>query len=190
MPDYLLLLCAYLMGSIPSAVLICRAMGLEDPRQTGSGNPGATNVMRLGGPQAAGLTLLADLGKGAAAVLLALNAGASALLQGWVMLAAVCGHLYPFFSNLRGGKGVATTLGCSLLLSWPLALCMLLFWGALFLIGRISSLASISTAAATPLFCYLLTPALLLPFTVTSLLLLLRHSSNIRKLLHGSEHRF
>eukprot|EP01155_Anaeramoeba_flamelloides_P048536 Anaeramoba_flamelloidesc41058_g1_i5.p1 GENE.c41058_g1_i5~~c41058_g1_i5.p1 ORF type:complete len:101 (-),score=21.52 c41058_g1_i5:5-307(-) len=94
MPDYLLLLCAYLMGSIPSAVLICRAMGLEDPRNQGSGNPGATNVLRMGGPQAAGLTLLADLGKGAAAVLLAINIGASALLQGWVMLAAVCGHLF------------------------------------------------------------------------------------------------
>ncbi len=190
MPDYLLLLCAYMMGSIPSAVLICRAMGLEDPRNLGSGNPGATNVLRMGGPQAAGLTLLADLGKGAAAVLLAVNAGASALLQGWVMLAAVCGHLFPFFSSLRGGKGVATTLGCSLLLSWPLALCQLLFWGLVFLFGRMSSLASIATAAVTPLFCYLLTPALLWPFIITSLLLVLRHSSNIRKLIAGREHRF
>ncbi|GAA0787978.1 glycerol-3-phosphate 1-O-acyltransferase PlsY [Marinobacterium sediminicola] len=189
MPDYLLLFCAYLMGSIPSAVLICRAMGLDDPRSKGSGNPGATNVLRTGGPQAAGLTLLADLGKGAAAVLLAINTGASALLQGWVMLAAVCGHLFPFFS-LRGGKGVATTLGCSLLLSWPLALCQLLLWGLIFLFGRISSLASIATAAVTPLFCYLLTPALLWPFTITSLLLILRHSSNIRKLISGREHRF
>lgn len=190
MPDYLLLLCAYLLGSIPSAVLICRAMGLDDPRGRGSGNPGATNVLRLGGAQAAGLTLLADVGKGAAAVLLAINTGASPLLQGWVLLAAVCGHLFPFFSRLRGGKGVATTLGCSLLLSWPLALCQLLFWGVIFLLGRFASLASIATAAVTPLFCYLLTPALLWPFALTSLLLILRHSSNIRNLLKGREHRF
>lgn len=190
MPDYLLLLFAYLLGSIPSAILICRGMGLGDPRQHGSGNPGATNVLRTGGPQAAGLTLLADLGKGAAAVLLAINMGASLLLQGWVMLAAVCGHLFPCFSHFRGGKGVATTLGCSLLLCWPLALCQLLFWGLIFLCGRISSLASIATAAATPLFCYLLIPALLLPFTITSLLLILRHGSNIRKLIAGREHHF
>lgn len=190
MPDYLLLLCAYLLGSIPSAVLICRAMGLDDPRSRGSGNPGATNVMRLGGYPPAALTLLADLGKGAAAVLLAINVGAPALLQGWVMLAAVCGHLFPFFSSLRGGKGVATTLGCALLLAWPLALCQLLFWVTVFLFGRISSLASVATAAVTPLFCYLLTPALLWPFVITALLLILRHSSNIRKLIAGREHRF
>lgn len=190
MPDYLLLPCAYLLGSIPSAVLICRALGLDDPRHTGSGNPGATNVLRLGGHQAATLTLLADVGKGAAAILLAINSGAPALLQGWMMLAAVCGHLFPLPSLFHGGKGVATTLGCSLLLAWPLALSQLLFWGLIFLFSRISSLASIATAAVTPLFCYLLTPALIWPFSITSLLLILRHYSNIRKLIAGREHRF
>ncbi|MBV0934479.1 glycerol-3-phosphate 1-O-acyltransferase PlsY [Marinobacterium weihaiense] len=190
MPDYLLLLSAYLLGSIPSAVLTCRALGLNDPRHSGSRNPGATNVLRLGGHRAAGLTLLADLSKGAAAILLAINLGATLLMQGWVMLAAVCGHLLPWCSPRHGGKGVATTLGCSLLLAWPLALCQLLFWGIMFLFGRISSLASIATAAVTPLFCYLLAPALLLPFSITSLLLILRHGSNIRKLIAGREHRF
>ena len=190
MPDYLLLLCAYLLGSIPSAVLICRAMGLDDPRRSGSGNPGATNVLRLGGHQAAALTLFADLSKGGAAVLLALNAAAPPLLQGWVMLAAVCGHLFPLLSLRRGGHGVAPPLGCSLLLAWPLALCQLLFWGLICLLGRISSLASIATAAVTPLFCYLLAPGLLWPFSITSLLLILRHCSNIRKLIAGREQRF
>ncbi|MBA4500932.1 glycerol-3-phosphate 1-O-acyltransferase PlsY [Marinobacterium marinum] len=189
MPDSLLLLSAYLLGSIPSAVLICRALGLDDPRRTGSGNPGATNVLRTGGIQAAGLTLLADVGKGAAAVLLAFNTGTSVLLQGWVMLAAVCGHLFPFFAPTRGGKGVATTLGCSLLLAWPLALCQLALWGLMFMLGRISSLASITTAAATPLLCYLIIPALLVPFILTSLLLLLKHGNNIRRLINGHEHR-
>ncbi|SIQ02141.1 glycerol-3-phosphate 1-O-acyltransferase PlsY [Marinobacterium stanieri] len=188
--DWILLLTAYLLGSIPSAVLVCKAMGLEDPRQAGSKNPGATNVMRLGGRQAAILTLSGDLSKGAAAILLAILVGADITLRGWAMLAAVCGHLFPFFSSLRGGKGVATTLGCTLLLSWPLALCQLLFWGLIFLLGRISSLASIATAIITPLFCYLTTPALTLTFSLTSAILILRHSSNIRKLVAGREHRF
>lgn len=185
-----LLLTAYLLGSIPCAVIVCKAMGLDDPRQAGSGNPGATNVMRIGGRQAAVLTLLGDLSKGSAAVLLAILLAAEPLTRGWSMLAAVCGHLFPFFSIFRGGKGVATTLGCALLLSWPLALCLLLFWGFMFLLGRISSLASIATAAVAPLFCYLLAPVLLLPFSITSALLILRHSRNIRKLLAGQEHHF
>lgn len=190
MPEWMLLLIAYLLGSIPSAIIVCKAMNLGDPRLNGSRNPGATNVMRLGGRQAALLTLLGDLSKGAAAILLAILVSAEPEVQGWTMLAAVCGHLFPFFSSLRGGKGVATTLGCTLLLSWPLALCQLLFWGLVFLLGRISSLASVATAAVTPLFCYLLIPHLLLPFVITAVLLVLRHSSNIRKLLAGREHRF
>lgn len=193
MPEWstwILLLTAYLLGSIPCAVIVCKTMGVADPRLAGSGNPGATNVMRLGGRRAAALTLLGDLGKGSAAVLLATLLAAELPLRGWTMLAAVCGHLFPFFSGFRGGKGVATTLGCTFLLSWPLALCLLLFWGFIFLLRRISSLASIATAAVTPVFCYLLLPALLLPFSITALLLICRHCSNIRKLLAGQEHHF
>jgi len=185
-----LLLCAYLLGSFSSAVLVCRAMGLPDPRLSGSGNPGATNVLRTGGRKAAILTLTGDLGKGALAVLLAVLAEASLQLQGWCLLAAVCGHLFPFFSSLRGGKGVATTLGAMLILYWPLALIQLACWGTLFALSRISSLASIATALLTPVFCFLLLAELLLPVGLTCLLLLLRHSSNIRKLLSGREHRF
>lgn len=188
--EFWLLLCAYLLGSFSSAVLVCRAMGLPDPRQSGSGNPGATNVLRTGGREAAILTLAGDLGKGALAVLLALLSGASLQLQGWCLLAAVCGHLFPFFSSLRGGKGVATTLGAMLVLHWPLALIQLASWGLLFVLSRISSLASIATALLTPLFCLLLLPELIWPIGITCLLLLLRHSSNIRKLLSGREHRF
>lgn len=190
MLEFWLLLCAYLLGSFSSAVLVCRAMGLPDPRLFGSGNPGATNVLRTGGREAAILTLAGDLGKGALAVLLTLLMGASPQLQGWCLLAAVCGHLFPFFSSLRGGKGVATTLGAMLILSWPLAAIQLGCWSLCFAISRISSLASIATALLTPLFCYLLLPELVWPVSLTCLLLLLRHSSNIRKLISGREHRF
>lgn len=183
-------LCAYLLGSISSAVLICRALGLPDPRQSGSGNPGATNVLRTGGHVAAALTLMADLSKGAVAVLLAVLAEATTQLQGWCLLSAVCGHLFPFFSSLRGGKGVATSLGGMLLLHWPLALLQFACWASIFSLWRISSLASIITALLTPLLCFLLLPELIWPISITCLLLLLRHGSNIRKLVNGREHRF
>lgn len=185
-----LLLAAYLIGSFSSAVLVCRAMGLPDPRLHGSGNPGTTNVLRTAGREAALLTLAGDLGKGALAILLAILAGAAPLLQGWCLLAVVCGHLFPLFNNLKGGKGVATTLGAMLLLYWPLALAQLLCWCLIFALSRIASLASIATALVTPLFCLLLLPELLAPVGTTCMLLLLRHGSNMRKLLSGREHRF
>ncbi|WP_417582693.1 glycerol-3-phosphate 1-O-acyltransferase PlsY [Nitrincola sp.] len=188
--DWILLLIAYLLGSIPSAILVCKAMGLEDPRKAGSHNPGTTNVMRIGGRQAATLTLLGDLSKGAAAILLAIMAGADDSLKGWTLLAAVSGHLFPIFSRFKGGKGVATTLGCTLLLSWPLAFCLTLFWGLVFLLGRIASLASIATATVAPLFCYLTVPSLTLTFSLMSVLLILTHSGNIRRLLNGRERHF
>ncbi|MBY4676062.1 glycerol-3-phosphate 1-O-acyltransferase PlsY [Marinobacterium sp. CAU 1594] len=185
----LLLLLAYLAGSLPSAILVCNSMGIADPRQQGSGNPGTSNVLRIGNRRAAGFTLLGDMTKGALAVLLARWLEQPLAVQGLCALAALLGHLYPLFADFRGGKGVATLLGTSLALCWPLGLLQLGFWLLLFLLGRIASLASIGTALITPLLSWLLVPELFDLLSLTSLLLLARHQQNIRKLIDGREFR-
>jgi len=185
----LMIALAYLLGSIPTAVLVCHSMGIADPRQQGSGNPGATNVLRIGTPVAAILTLLGDLGKGMAAVTAASVAGLSGTALAWCALGAVLGHLFPIHNMRQGGKGVATTLGTCLMLSLPLALCQIGSWLLLFAATRISSLASIITALLTPLFTWLLIPELFSTLTLIALLLLSRHARNIHNLLHNREPR-
>ncbi|MBV1790215.1 glycerol-3-phosphate 1-O-acyltransferase PlsY [Marinobacterium sp. D7] len=178
---------AYLLGSIPTAVLVCNSMGIADPRQQGSGNPGATNVLRIGNKTAAALTLLGDIGKGAVAVALAYLAGLAGSALGLCALAAVLGHLYPIHGVAQGGKGVSTTLGVSLVLSPILALCQALSWITLFALTRISSVASLITALLTPLYAWLLLPELVGILTLIALLLVARHARNIRNLLHHDE---
>ena len=180
---------SYLLGSIPTAVLVCHSMGIADPRQQGSGNPGATNVLRIGNRLAAGLTLLGDLGKGMAAVALAHLAGLTGTSLALAALAAVLGHLYPIQGVKHGGTGVATTLGGCLMLSPLLALCQILSWLLLFATTRISSAASVITAALTPLYGWLLIPELLGTLTLISMLLIGRHARNIRNLLSHREPR-
>ncbi|WP_036232441.1 glycerol-3-phosphate 1-O-acyltransferase PlsY [Marinobacterium litorale] len=180
---------SYLLGSIPTAVLVCHSMGIADPRQQGSGNPGATNVLRIGNRLAAGLTLLGDLGKGMAAVALAHLAGLTGTSLALAALAAVLGHLYPIQGVKHGGKGVATTLGGCLMLSPLLALCQIFSWLLLFATTRISSAASVITAALTPLYGWLLIPELLGTLTLISMLLIGRHARNIRNLLSHREPR-
>ncbi|GGC06571.1 glycerol-3-phosphate acyltransferase [Marinobacterium zhoushanense] len=180
---------AYLLGSIPTAVLVCNSMGIADPRQQGSGNPGATNVLRIGNRTAAALTLAGDIGKGAAAVSLAHFAGLAGSALGLCALAAVLGHLYPLQGVAQGGKGVSTTLGVSLVLSPLLALCQALSWICLFALTRISSVASLVTALLTPVYAWLLIPELLGILTLITLLLVARHARNIRNLLHHDEPR-
>lgn len=184
---------AYLMGSIPFAVVMSRLFGLPDPRSYGSGNPGATNVLRTGKKLAAALTLLGDAGKGYVAVSLAkllapqFGAGEGAIAA--VTFAVFAGHLYPVFLGFKGGKGVATALGALLALEPWLGLALILVWLAVAAIWRISSLASISAAAAAPLAAGVLFG--LNAYTVVvlgmSMLLVLRHRSNIEKLLAGKE---
>lgn len=183
----LMITLAYLLGSIPTAVLVCHSMGIADPRQQGSGNPGATNVLRIGNPVAAALTLLGDIGKGMAAVAAAGWMGLSGTLLAWCALSAVLGHLFPIQSLRRGGKGVATTLGSCLVLSFPLALCQIGSWLLLFAATRISSLASVVTALLTPLFTWLLIPELFGILSLITVLLLSRHARNIHNLLHNRE---
>ncbi len=185
-----LILLAYLWGSIPSAVLICHALDIPDPRKQGSGNPGTTNVLRIGNRRAAIFTLFADAGKGAIALLPCLLFSLPSLDTSLCYIAVILGHLFPFFGLMKGGKGIATTMGASISLFWPLACTQLLIWAVIFSIGRISSLASVAMALISPLAIWMLAAEYLLAILPVSTLLLLRHHQNIRKLLAGKEPRF
>lgn len=181
---------AYLLGSVPTALLVCNFMGIADPRQQGSGNPGATNVFRIGNSTAATLTLLGDSGKGALAVFMAILTDQPSGIMGLCALAAVLGHLFPMFGAYRGGKGIATFFGCMALLSWPLMLIQLATWILLAFTTRIASLASISTTLITPIAAWILTPELLSPMCLMTLLLIARHRLNIVRLYRGEESKF
>ncbi len=179
----------YLAGSISTAILVCRAMGLPDPRSEGSRNPGATNVLRFGGRKAAAITLAGDFLKGLLPVLLARWAGLDETGLALTALAAFLGHLYPVFFGFEGGKGVATAFGVILGLSWPVALAALASWLFMAFVVRISSLAALTAAALTPLFAWGFgvrgVPLAAMLFMVG--LLVWRHRSNIQNLLVGAE---
>lgn len=181
----------YLAGSISSAILVCRLMGLPDPRGIGSGNPGATNVLRTGSKPAAALTLVGDLAKGIVPVVIARWVGLPDLAVAAVGLASFAGHLYPVFFGLKGGKGVATALG--VLLAWsPLTgLAALIAWLAMAATFRYSSLAALTAAALAPFSLALLTGSwgLTTGGIVMTALLVWRHRGNIQRLLAGSEPR-
>jgi glycerol-3-phosphate acyltransferase PlsY len=186
---------AYLIGSISFAVVVSRAMGLADPRSYGSGNPGATNVLRTGNRRAAILTLVGDAAKGAVAVLLARaladRFGFDDLTLTLVGLAAFIGHLYPVFHGFQGGKGVATAAGVLLALSPWLGLATLSTWIVVAVFLRYSSLASLVAAVFAPAFYLLLAGAdgVLLALAVMSALLVWRHRANISNLMAGTEGR-
>lgn len=195
MATIVFVLAAYLIGSIPFALLASRAFGLPDPRTYGSGNPGATNVLRTGKKAAAGLTLLGDAAKGFVAVLLAkmlapaFGVGAETLAA--VALAAFFGHVFSLFLNFHGGKGVATALGVLLALNPWLGLAVLATWLAVAGIWRISSLAAVTAAVLAPVY-----GVYFFGFDVVSLAILImasvlvwRHKSNIQNLLSGKEDR-
>lgn len=181
------MLFAYLIGSISTAVLYCRFTGLSDPRKEGSGNPGATNVLRLGGKKAAIIVLLGDVLKGIIPVGLASIAGLEAFALGIVALAAVIGHIFPFFFRFKGGKGVATAFGCLLVLSWPLAILLLLTWLIVAFVWKYSSLAAIVTVSLAPFYNLFFFDASTFPIILISALLLWRHRENIQRLLDGTE---
>lgn len=185
-----LFICAYVLGSISFAVVLSRHYGTADPRQLGSGNPGASNMLRLAGKRLASLTLLGDLGKGLLPILVASGLGLSQQEQAWIGVAAVVGHLYPVFHRFNGGKGVSTTAGMLLGVYPPAALLALSVWLLAFYLTRTSSLASLS---ALPLTLPLLAwqhPHALLPASLLTLLLVWRHRSNVKDLLAGTERRF
>jgi glycerol-3-phosphate acyltransferase PlsY len=184
-----LILLAYLFGSISTAILVARAMGLPDPRTQGSGNPGATNVLRIGGKKAGALTLLGDPLKGLLPVLLARFLEVTDPVLAGVAFAAFIGHIYPLFFGFKGGKGVATAIGVLLGVSWPVALAVMATWLFMAKVFRISSLSALVASALAPVYVWLLEPktAFLIMVTVMSLILIARHRSNIEKLLRGEE---
>jgi len=188
--DYSLIPGAYLLGSLSSAIIVCKLMGLPDPRGQGSGNPGATNVLRLGSKKAAAVTLLGDMLKGLLPVLLAITLQVDLLVLGLVGFAAFVGHLYPVFFQFKGGKGVATLLG--VLFGFNL-------WAGLATAGtwlfiarglKISSLSALVAMALAPLFVWLFVGeqwALILATLAMVMLSFWRHRSNITRLLKGEE---
>ncbi|MBS0564157.1 MAG: glycerol-3-phosphate 1-O-acyltransferase PlsY [Proteobacteria bacterium] len=180
-------LMGYLLGSIPFGVLVTRAMGLGDLRKIGSGNIGATNVLRTGNKGAALATLLLDGGKGAAAVLIArrFGAGDAAQLAG---LAAFLGHLFPVWLGFKGGKGVATFLGTLLALAWPVGLAACLTWAVTALVSRISSLSALVAAVLSIAWAGFLGHGdLVILITILATLVFWKHLPNIERLKSGTE---
>lgn len=164
-------------------------MGLPDPRTQGSKNPGATNVLRVGGKKAAAITLFGDGVKGAIPVLVGQLMHASPLTLSLIALAAFLGHLYPIFFNFRGGKGVATFFGVLVALAWPVGVAALATWLAMAMLFKISSLSALTASVLTPLYMWWLRPEkeFIIVSIVISVMLIWRHRSNIRNLLSGKE---
>ena len=187
--DYLLVLGGYLFGSVSTAIIVCKLMGLPDPRTQGSGNPGATNVARLGGKKAALYTLAGDMLKGLLPVLLAHALHADPTILAATALAAFLGHLYPLFFGFQGGKGVATALGVIYGLYWPVGLLTTGIWLGMALVFRYSSLAALTAILSAPLgFMWLLPEQpIIVAMLVLTALLYWRHRSNIANLLSGKE---
>lgn len=186
---YLLIILSYLVGSLSSAIILCKLAGLPDPRTEGSGNPGATNVMRIGGKKLAALTLVGDLLKGLIPVVVATLLHQSALTISLVAVAAFLGHLFPLFFGFKGGKGVATALGAILGLNPLVGLCAFGVWIVIFVISKISSLSALIAATSVPFFLYFFNAPLAIVGAVIfmDLFLIYRHKANIQRLLSGEE---
>lgn len=191
--DILVVVLAYLLGSLSFAVIVSKAMGMADPRSYGSGNPGATNVLRSGKKKAAILTLLGDALKGLVAVLLAkyfLDAGSiTEATVAWVALAVLIGHMWPVFFGFKGGKGVATAVGVLFALSWPVALICTVVWLVMAFGLKISSLAALTATVLSPVLAWVFIDETSWCWAVLiiAILVLYRHKSNIQNLLSGKE---
>ncbi|MFO8025188.1 glycerol-3-phosphate 1-O-acyltransferase PlsY [Thiohalophilus sp.] len=188
--DYSLIAGAYLLGSLSSAIIVCKLAGLPDPRGTGSGNPGATNVLRLGSKKAAAITLLGDMLKGLLPVLLAVTLQVNPLVLGLVGFAAFVGHLYPVFFQFRGGKGVATLLGALFGFNLWAGLATAATWLFIAKGLKISSLSALVAMALAPIFVWLFMGqqwALILATVAMVVLSFWRHRSNIARLVKGEE---
>ena len=180
---------SYLIGSISTAIITCKIMGLEDPRKVGSNNPGATNVLRHGGKKAAIITLLGDMLKGLIPVLVIVQLQADALTVALVGLFALLGHVFPVYYGFKGGKGVATYYGVILGISWLVGLIALAIWLIIAKLLKISSLSALISIFVTPFMLWLSTHSVELTGAVTlmSILVFWRHKKNIASLLQGTE---
>ena len=179
----------YLLGSLSTAIIVSKVAGLSDPRSVGSGNPGATNILRYAGKKVAAITLLGDLFKGVIAVKLALLVGLTAEKSSLVALTAFLGHLYPVFHDFKGGKGVATLIGVTSALYWQIGLCFIVNWLLLAKLSKYSSLSALLSSLPLLILIgntsqsYLSTAC----FSVMVGFLYLKHVENIKRLLTGKE---
>jgi glycerol-3-phosphate acyltransferase PlsY len=185
-----LIIGSYLMGSLSSAIVVCKLMGLPDPRSQGSGNPGATNVLRIGGKKAAAITLFGDMLKGLVPVLVAHGLNVADMVLALVGAAAFLGHLYPVFFRFQGGKGVATMLGVLFGFHWGVGLATALTWLIMAKVFKISSLAALIATLLAPVYIWKIMgmiPALIITTALMTALLYYRHRSNIMRLIKGDE---
>ena len=189
----LIILFAYLVGSVSSGIIVSQIFNLPDPRTIGSKNPGASNVMRSGKKKAAIFTLLGDLLKATLVLTLAEYLGFNDLIIVCVALAVLIGHIYPIFYKFQGGKGVATAIGILIALNFKLALIVASIWLLVFGIWRYSSLAAIVAAISAPIIAiFILRDQSLycFAFSFITIIILFKHQANIRKLLSGTELKF
>lgn len=187
----ILLVAAYLLGSVCAAIPICQLFKLPDPRSMGSANPGATNVMRLGSKLPAALTFLVDAFKAAPPILAAVALQLHPAMVSIVAFAAILGHVYPLYFRFAGGKGVATAFGILLVLDWHLFMAAGLSWMAVFAVVRISAVASLmAMVLAAPVASFYYAPQFFLGVSLIGLLILWRHKQNIRDLVLGVERGF
>jgi glycerol-3-phosphate acyltransferase PlsY len=196
--EILFIVAAYLIGSISTAIVVCKLMGLPDPRTGGSGNPGATNVLRIGGKKAAAITLFGDMLKGFVPVFVASFFKLSPIAFAMIGLAAFIGHLFPIFFGFKGGKGVATMLGVLFGIHWAVGLASALTWLIMAKVFKISSLSALIATLLAPLYIYLLFGLylkldnqqympLIISTGIMTAILFYRHRSNIVRLLRGEE---
>ncbi len=183
----IMIIFAYLLGSISSAVLICRLLRLPDPREVGSNNPGATNVLRIGGKKAAASVLLCDMLKGTIPVWAGYFLRIEPLLLGVIAIAACLGHMYPLFFHFKGGKGVATAFGAIAPIGLSLTGMIMATWLAVAVVFRYSSLAAIVTVLLAPFYTWLVKPQYTLPVAMLCCLIIFRHHQNIKRLFAGTE---
>jgi len=185
----ILIIIAYLSGSVSAAIIVCKVMGLPDPRTQGSNNPGATNVLRIGGKKAAAITLIVDMLKGFLPVFIALFLTSNEVTLALVAIAAFLGHLYPLFFGFKGGKGVATAFGTILGINWMVAMVMMLTWLIVAYGLKISSMSALIAAVLAPFYFWWFTGsnAFILMSVFISLLLIWRHRTNIQRIIEGTE---
>jgi glycerol-3-phosphate acyltransferase PlsY len=184
----ILMVCvAYLMGSLSSAIIISKMCGLPDPRHHGSRNPGATNVYRLGGRFPAAFVLFMDVLKGTIPVYSSYFMGIPPIGLGLIGIAACLGHIFPLYFGFKGGKAVATALGTMLPIGPGLAGLLFATWASVIFLFGYSSLAALTTVALAPLYTWFIKPAYTLPVAMLSLLIIIRHIANIRRLLNKQE---
>jgi glycerol-3-phosphate acyltransferase PlsY len=183
----IMIFAAYMLGSVSSAIVVCYLFGKGDPRTQGSGNPGATNVLRIAGPLAAGIVLVFDIMKGTLSVYVAFLLGVDAISIGVVAIAACLGHMFPIFFKFKGGKGVATALGCLIALGFNWAGLLLGIWVLMVIVTGYSSLAAIVTVTIAPIYTLFFKPEYMYSVLMLSVMIIWQHRANIWRLLHGKE---